>query len=172
MDDAIPVDRPEFILKRVFNAARDLVFKVWTQPQYVEQWWGVEGCTIIVCDLDVRTGGTFRIDMKTNNGTVYVNRGVYVDVIANERIVHRDVREPDVAPGTLPVGIHTTTFEDIDGKTLVTLTSRFETTDDRDLMVKFGVIHGIRQSLSRLEQLIGTLGPQTLSGTDIVSEKS
>ncbi len=160
-DDAIPAGKPEIILKRVFDAPRELVFKVWTEPQYVEQWWGVEGCTIVGCDLDVRAGGIFRIDMKTDEGTVYVNRGFYIEVIVNKRIVYRDVRESADSPGPLPVGLHTTTFENLEGTTLVTLTSRFDTIVARDLVVKSGVIHGIRQSLSRLERLIGSLGTTT-----------
>lgn len=160
--DQIPDNSPEIILKRVFDAPRELVFRLWTQPQYVAQWWGVDGCTIVTCDLDARPGGTFRIDMKTADGTTYVNRGVYLDVRANERIEYRDEREPGGAAGPIPAGVHVTTFEDVNGKTLVTLTSRFHSVADRDLMVRFGVIGGIRQSLDRLERLIAVHNSTTL----------
>lgn len=153
----IPIDRPEFVLERVFNAPRELVYKIWTDPLYVKQWWGVDGSTITLCELDVRPGGTFRIDMKASDGTVYVNRGVYVDVVADERIVTRDERDMREAPGNIPAGVHTVTFDDVDGKTRVTLTSRFEKMEDRDLMVRYGMVAGITQSLKRFEQLVTTI---------------
>jgi uncharacterized protein YndB with AHSA1/START domain len=150
----IPSDRPEFTLERTFNAPCQLVYKVWTDPQYVKQWWGVDGCTIVFCEMDVRPGGSFRIDMRTKDGTVYVNRGVYLDVVANERIVTRDEREAHTMPGNIPAGVHTVTFDDIEGKTLVRLTSRFENVEERDLMVQFGIVDGIQQSLERFERLV------------------
>ena len=155
----VPVDKPEFALKRVFNAPRAVVYKVWTEPEYVKQWWGVEGSTIVVCDMDVRPGGAFRIDMKSSDGTVYVNRGVYLDVVVNERIVYKDERDASALPGNLPVGTHTVTFQDLGAGTLVALISQFETLEDRNLMVRFGVIEGIGQSLERLEHLLTEKNP-------------
>ncbi|HVA28123.1 MAG TPA: SRPBCC domain-containing protein [Candidatus Baltobacteraceae bacterium] len=151
------MDKPELVLQRTFDAPRELVFKIWTDPAYVARWWGVEGCTIVTCELDVRPSGTFRIDMKTQDGNVYVNRGIYVDVRPNEYISYRDVRDPADLPGPIPSGFHSTTFEDAWGKTLVTLTSRFDSVADRDLMARLGVIGGITQSFDRLERLIQTL---------------
>lgn len=150
------IHKPEFTIKRVFNAPRDLVFRVWTQPQYVSQWWGVEGCTIVRCELDVRTGGSFTIHMRTADGTIYENRGTYTDVRVNESIEYRDERVAGAAPARIPCGRHVVTFQDADAKTLVTLISVFQTVQDRDLMVQFGVLEGIRQSLDRLERLLLT----------------
>ena len=154
INDVIAAGKPEFTLKRVFNAPRDLVYKIWTEPEYVKQWWGVDGSTIVVCELDVRPGGTFRIDMKAAGGTVYVNRGIYIDVVPNERIVSKDVRDGDVSTENIPAGTHTVTFADYGGATVVTLTSRFETIEERDLMVRFGMINGIKQSFERFERLV------------------
>jgi uncharacterized protein YndB with AHSA1/START domain len=153
-NDVIPSDKPEFTLQRVFHAPRELVYMIWTQPEYVKQWWGVDDCAIVVCELDVRPGGSFRIDMKTADGNVYVNRGVYIDVVPNERLVTKDERDEGVLPGNIPAGIHTVTFEDVDGDTVVTLTSRFAHIQDRDLLVSFGIVDGIRQSLNRFQQLV------------------
>lgn len=150
----IRADKPEFVLTRVFEAPREIVYRIWTDPQYVKQWWGVDGSTIVVCELDVRPGGTFRIDMKAADGTIYVNRGVYVEVVVNEHIVSKDVREDTALPGTIPAGLHTVTFQDHDEGTLVTLTSRFDTLEERDLMVRFGMMDGIGQSLDRFARLL------------------
>jgi uncharacterized protein YndB with AHSA1/START domain len=160
----IPGDKPEFTIRRVFDAPRELVFLVWTQPQYVSQWWGVDGCTIVRCEMDVRPGGSFTIDMRTADGTVYANRGTYEDVRVNERIEYRDERDAGAAPDPIPCGRHVVTFENADAKTIVTLTSVFQSVQDRDLMVRFGVVGGIRQSLDRLERLL-----QTTKQTDLHS---
>lgn len=151
---AVHPDRPEFVLERTFDAPLQLVYTIWTDPKYVQEWWGVEGSTIVVCELDVRPGGKFRIDMKASDGTVYVNRGTYLDVVVNERIVTKDDRDANVPPGNIPAGIHTVTFAGIERRTLVTLTSRFETIEDRDLMVRYGMLDGIRQSLAKFERLV------------------
>lgn len=156
LSDVVHADRPEFVLKRAFEAPRELVYRVWTDPKYVQQWWGVEGSTIVFCELDVRAGGKFRIDMKAADGTIYVNRGTYLEVVVNERIVTQDEREAHTTTGNIPAGTHTVTFTDVDDKTLVTLTSRFATIEDRDRMVRYGMVDGIRQSLTRFERIITT----------------
>ena len=90
----------EFTLSRVFDAPRDMMFRIWTDPQYVQLWWGLEGTTNPVCELDVRVGGSWRIDMRMANGTVYQNGGEYLEVVENERLVSTDI------PGAaLPGGI-------------------------------------------------------------------
>ena len=154
--DAIPSDKAEFTLQRIFDGPRALVYQIWTQPEYVKEWWGVDGATIVRCELDVRPGGTFRIDMKVAGGTVYENRGVYLDVVPNERIVSQDERDGN----GLPPGTHTVTFADFNGKTLVTLTSRFSTIEERDLLVRFGMVSGIKQSLQRFERLLAVAASQ------------
>lgn len=150
----VPNDSPEFVLRRMFDAPRELVYKVWTDPRFVKQWWGVNGSTIVCCKLDVRPGGTFRIDMKTSDGIVYVNRGVYDEVVVNYRIVTRDERDVSAASRGVPIGIHTVTFDDVAGGTLVTLRSRFADTEQRDVVVRLGMVDGIGQSLKRFEQLV------------------
>jgi uncharacterized protein YndB with AHSA1/START domain len=75
------------VLTRVFDAPRELVWKVWTDPKHVARWWGPHGFTNPVCELDVRPGGAIRIHMRGPDGTVYPMTGVYLEVIEPERIV-------------------------------------------------------------------------------------
>jgi uncharacterized protein YndB with AHSA1/START domain len=75
------------VITRVFDAPRDLVFQVWADPKHVEHWWGPRGFTNPVCELDVRPGGSIRIDMRGPDGTVYPMTGVYQEIIRPERIV-------------------------------------------------------------------------------------
>jgi uncharacterized protein YndB with AHSA1/START domain len=76
----------ELVLTRVFDAPRELVFKAWTDPQRVAQWWGPRCFTNPVCELDVRPAGAIRIHMRGPDGTVYPMTGVY-QVVEPERIV-------------------------------------------------------------------------------------
>jgi len=75
------------LLTRTFDAPRDLVFRMWTEPEHVARWWGPDGFTIPVCALDVRVGGAIRIDMRAPDGTVYPMTGVYQEVSAPKRLV-------------------------------------------------------------------------------------
>jgi uncharacterized protein YndB with AHSA1/START domain len=77
----------ELVLTRVFDAPRELVWKVWTDPKHVARWWGPHGFTNPVCELDVRPGGAIRIHMRGPDGTVYPMTGVYLEIVEPERIV-------------------------------------------------------------------------------------
>ncbi len=75
------------MLTRVLDAPRDVVFKAWTDPKCVAEWWGSNGFTNPVCELDLRPGGTIRIHMRGPHGTVYPMTGVYQEVVPPERLV-------------------------------------------------------------------------------------
>lgn len=148
-------DRPGFTITRVFDAPRELVYRMWTDPKYVARWWGVRGSTSIVHELEVRPGGRSHIEMRSASGVVYPNHGEYLEVVENERIVYIDVHPPAIlAEQKVPIGIHTITFESIGSQTKITLNSRFESVEQRDRILRFGVKDGIGESLDRLEQLL------------------
>ena len=77
----------ELALTRVFDAPRELVWKVWTDPKHVARWWGPRGFTNPVCELAVRPGGAIRIHMRGPDGTVHPMTGVYLEVVEPQRIV-------------------------------------------------------------------------------------
>lgn len=152
-------DVRSFTVSRLFAAPCDAVFRLWTDPACVREWWGIEGSTNPVCELDVRPGGTWRIDMRTAGGRVYRNQGVYLEVVENVRLVFTDV--PDT---TLPEwqdtppepSVHTVTFVESEGRTLVTLEVRFASKGDRDRLTRLGMPKGIAESFDRLERLLET----------------
>src|SRR5260370_16948722 len=80
-------EEQELVLTRVFDAPRELVFKVWTDPKHLALWWGPHGFTNPVCDLDLRPGGAIRIHMRGPDGTVYPTTGIYQEIVESERIV-------------------------------------------------------------------------------------
>ena len=148
----------EFELTRVFDAPRDLVFKVWTDPRYVTLWWGLEGTSVPRCEMDVRAGGSWRIDMRTPGGTTYPNSGLFLEVVENKRLVYTDVSDPESpAWKGAPPGerLNTVTFEKAGNGTRVTLRVQFKSSADRDFFFRTGFRDGLAQSLDRLARLLG-----------------
>lgn len=78
---------PEFVITRVFDAPRNLVWKAWTEAECLAQWWGPKGCKIRVVKLDVRPGGVFHYAMQFNTGRDMWGRFVYREIAAPERLV-------------------------------------------------------------------------------------
>jgi len=151
----------ELTLTRAFDAPRDLVFKVWTDPKYVALWWGVDEATNPRCELDVRPGGRWRIDICTASGVVYPNAGVFLDVVQNEQLVYSDI--PDAgspAWSGAPPGhfVSTVLFEDDElGGIMVSLSVRAESVADCVRLLRLGARDGIAQGLHRLESLLREL---------------
>ncbi|MGB9123853.1 MAG: SRPBCC domain-containing protein, partial [Candidatus Angelobacter sp.] len=73
------------VITRIFDAPPDVVFKAWTDPKQMAQWWGPKNFTNPVCELDVRPGGAWRIVMRAPDGMEYISAGVYSEVVKPER---------------------------------------------------------------------------------------
>jgi uncharacterized protein YndB with AHSA1/START domain len=144
-----PSDR-EIIMERVFDAPRERVFKAYTDPKAIPLWWGPRRYTTIVEKMDVRPGGTWRYISRGSDGAEFAFHGVYREIVRPKRIV--TTFEFEGTPGH--VVVDTATFEEHDGKTKVTVTSRFETVEDRDEMVKTGMEEGARESWDRLAEYL------------------
>ncbi len=83
------VDATErFVMTRVFDAPRELIWKAWTDPKYVMQWWGPKGFTAPVCKMDFRVGGKFLCCMRAPDGQDYWNGGEYFEIVVPEKIVY------------------------------------------------------------------------------------
>lgn len=149
-----------FAIERTFAAPVDLVFRLWTDPLCVAQWWGIRDCTIPYCALDVRVGGRWRIDMRTASGALYRNEGRYVDVVANRRLSYTD--EPDRElrewAGNPPgQSLHTVLFEADGARTHVCFEVTLASAADRERLLALGVRRGWMQSFDRLEREISRL---------------
>jgi uncharacterized protein YndB with AHSA1/START domain len=75
------------VLTRVLDAPREQVFRAWTDPNRVAQWWGPQGFVTTLCEMDIRPGGAYRFCMRSPAGTDHWKRGVYHEIVAPERIV-------------------------------------------------------------------------------------
>lgn len=80
-------NRKEVTITRIFDAPPELVFKAWTDPTLVAQWWGPKGFTNAVCEFNVLPGGSIRIDMRGPDGVVYPMKGIFHEIVKPERIV-------------------------------------------------------------------------------------
>lgn len=107
----------ELIVKRTFDAPVHLVFKAWSTPDLFKSWWvpASAGLTLLSCDMDIRTGGTYRLVFKhPASGEPMAFFGTYQEVTPNKRLVWSNEESPDGA-------VTTVTFEERDGKTFLTL---------------------------------------------------
>jgi uncharacterized protein YndB with AHSA1/START domain len=83
-----PVNETDrLVITRVFDAPRELVWKAWTDPKYVMQWWGPRGFTAPACKMDFRVGGKFLFCMRTPDGQEGWNAGEYHEIVPYEKIV-------------------------------------------------------------------------------------
>ncbi|BCH08717.1 activator of HSP90 ATPase [Mesorhizobium sp. 131-3-5] len=147
-----------FAIERIFNAPVERVFRLWTDPLLVAQWWGIRDCTIPLCVLDVRVGGCWRIDMLTASGALYRNQGSYLEVVENARLSYHDEPDPEIREWAgKPPGRsrHTVSFTPDGARTHVHFEVTLATAADRERLLALGMRGGWMQSFDRLELLIG-----------------
>jgi uncharacterized protein YndB with AHSA1/START domain len=118
---AHPAVERKLVLTRVFDAPRSLVYKAWTDPQQLAQWWGPTGFTNPVCELDLKPYGEIRIDMRGPDGTVYPMAGAFREIAEPERLVFTSAAL-DGNGKPMFENLNTVTFEEFEGsKTLLTI---------------------------------------------------
>jgi uncharacterized protein YndB with AHSA1/START domain len=147
-----PTER-EIRVERVFDAPRDRVFAVYTDPELIPEWWGPHDTTTVVDRMDVRAGGGWRFVVRSSDGTETGFRGTYREVTPPERIVQ--TFEWEGMPGH--VSVETATLEDLGDRTKVTTTSIFHTTEERDGMLASGMEGGMNETYARLDELLARL---------------
>jgi uncharacterized protein YndB with AHSA1/START domain len=144
----------EIAMTRVFSAPRRLVFDALTKPELVKQWLlGPEGWTMPICEIDLRVGGAYRYVWRHADGKEMGMGGVFREIVAPERIVHSERFEQPWYPGESLV---TNVLVEHGGKTTLTLTSRFDSRETRDGVLKSGMEKGVTVSYDRLEQLLAS----------------
>ena len=144
-----PKEEHELVVTRVFDAPRELVFKAWTDPKIVAQWWGPHRFTNPVCELDPRPGGAIRIHMHGPDGTVYPMTGVYQEVVEPERIVFTSAAL-DASGNAMFEVLTTVTFAEEGGKTKQILRTRVIKSTPEAARYLAGLEEDWTQSLERL----------------------
>ena len=149
---SLPSDT-EILITREFDAPRDLVFKAMTDPNLIPRWWGPRNQTTTVDKMDVRPGGRWRFVMGAPDRTTSGFRGEYREVVAPERIVQTFEWEPMAGH----ISVETATLTERDGRTLLTVRSKFSSKEERDGMVASGMEAGLRETHDRFSELLAEL---------------
>jgi uncharacterized protein YndB with AHSA1/START domain len=137
-------------MTRAFDAPRELVFKTCTDPNLIPQWWGPKEYTTIVDKMEVRKGGIWRFVHHGSDGSEHAFNGVYHECLPPERLVYTFEWEGMLGH----VSLETVRFEEHEGKTKMTVTSVFQTVEDRDGMLKSGMEKGTVETWNRLAELL------------------
>ncbi len=143
--------RRVLVIERVFEAPRSLVFKAWTDPEHLAQWWGPKGFTNPVCEMDVRPGGAIRIVMRAPDGAEYPMTGVFREIVKPERLVFTNIAV-DQKGNPLIDGLTTVTFAEHSDKTKLTLHTSAVGLVARAAAMLEGMEAGWTQSLERLAE--------------------
>jgi uncharacterized protein YndB with AHSA1/START domain len=150
---ALTVSTPserEIRLEREFDAPRERVFAVLTDPALISEWWGPRGTATEVDQMDVRPGGAWRYVVRNQDGSETAFRGTYREIVAPERIVQ--TFEWEGMPGH--VSVETAVLEDLGERTRLVSTSLFHTIEERDGMIASGMQGGAADTYNRLEELL------------------
>jgi uncharacterized protein YndB with AHSA1/START domain len=154
--DAQPAER-EIVLTRVFDAPRELVFRVWTEPAHLARWWGPREFTNPTCEMDLRPGGAYRIVMRSPDGREYPCQGVFQEVAGPERLVFTNNAVGE--DGSLVLeGLTTVLFAEDGGRTTLTLRTRAKAVVDFARAYLSGMEMGWTQSLEKLEEEVRRTG--------------
>ncbi|MDF2717061.1 MAG: activator of Hsp90 ATPase 1 family protein [Paenibacillus sp.] len=121
----------EFVITRVLNAPRELVFKVWTEARHLEHWWGPKGLSVSASKMDLQPGGIFHYIMRAPDGNEMWGRFTYREIAAPERIVFVNsfsdseggITRPPFSETWPSEILNTVTLSEADGKTTITLRS-------------------------------------------------
>ena len=144
----------EIRMTRLFNAPRRLVFEAMTKPEHVKQWWGRlgEGYSVPVCEIDLRPGGAWRFVNRHPKGEAAFH-GEYREITPPSRLVFTEIFEqfPDT------VSVVTAEFSEEAGKTRLTTTVRYPSSQVRDMVIASGMAKGAGTSYNRLEDLVAEL---------------
>ncbi len=147
----------EIVISRVFHAPRELVWRAWTEPDQVVNWWGPRGFTTTIRKHDFRVGGVWEHTMHGPDGANYPNKSVFKEIVPFERVSYSHGGGRENGPGASFVA--TWTFETVEeNKTRLTGRLLFATPADRDFVAKeFGAVEGGKQTLERAAEHLASV---------------
>lgn len=128
----------DLVLTRMMDAPPEKVFRAWTEPELLKQWFAPAPWTIARVETDVRAGGASLVVMGSPEGAEFPNRGVYLEVVKNQRLVFTDAYVQAWEPSEKPLMTVIMTCEEADGKTKYTARVRHWTEADREAHEKMG----------------------------------
>ncbi len=160
MSQPLPsVDDKTLVITRLLDAPRPLVWKMFSDPYHLAQWWGPKGFTNRVEKLDFRTGGSWLHVMIGPDGKEYPTDNVILEVTEPERIVYRNApADPKIFGDNPPPGFtKDLSFAEVGSKTQLTLVCTFDTVQHREAVARRGFVEGTNESFDKLEVHLTTL---------------
>ena len=156
----LPSDR-EICFTRFFERPHHVLFEAWTRPEHVRHWWGCDGSSLSVCEIDLRPGGAWRIVMRMPDGSDHPFRGVYCEIVPGERLVYTECY--DVPQIGSPEWLTTVTFDEVEGGTRLTHTILHSSREARDGHLQAGMEAGTIQTLRRLDEHAARMAEASVS---------
>ena len=148
-------DSVELVIERVFDAPREMVWRAWTEPEHIVQWWGPRGCTTRVEEFDFRPGGAWRYVMLTPDGSEMPQSGVFREIVARETIVTS--AEFGVGADLTQEVVLTWRFEDLEEKTKLAMRITHPSAEIRRQHEEMGVLMGWNSNFDSLDDYIPAL---------------
>ena len=145
----LPSDN-EIMIERMFNTTRELLFRAYTDPQLIPMWWGPGIFNIVVDQMDVTPGGSWRYIQRSPGGCDYAFKGKYQEIEAPAKLVY--TFEFEGQPGHLIT--ERILFYQLDEQAKLTATSCFQSLEDRDSVLMGGIREGACETMNRLAQLV------------------
>lgn len=142
----------ELVVTRTFDAPPSIVFRAWSQPELFRRWWmpkSVSGVSLVSCEMDVRTGGKYRLEFAFGGSDTMAFYGKYLEVVPDERIVWTNDEGEEGA-------ITTVTFEEQGGKTLLTFHEAYPSEAALEEALQ-GSAAGLPEQLDQLDALLASI---------------
>ena len=143
----------ELVVTRTFDAPPDTVYRAWSEPELFGRWWvprSAPGVSLVSCDMDVRTGGAYRLEFGAGGSDTMAFHGKYLEVVPNERIVWTNDEGEEGA-------VTTVTFEDRGGKTLLTFREAYPSKEALEEALQ-GSAAALPEQLEQLDDLLSGTG--------------
>jgi uncharacterized protein YndB with AHSA1/START domain len=161
----LPTDR-QILITREFDAPKELVYRAWTTPELIKKWWSGERGTTTAAEVDLRAGGRWRYVHHDHDGFEVAFHGEFREIVTAERIVFTEVYEGASQPvegDTYPPGeeegtVNTATFEEVDGRTTLSLLVDCPSKEIRDAIMESGMETGMQEGWTKLEEVARSLG--------------
>jgi uncharacterized protein YndB with AHSA1/START domain len=145
----------ELMITRIIDAPREKLFRAWTDPELMKQWFAPKPWTTPFAQTDVRPGGSSLVIMRGPDGNEFPCPGVYLEVVPNERLVSTDAYTAAWVPSQKPFMTLILTFEDAGGgKTKYTARALHWNAEDRKQHEDMGFYPGWNQCTDQLEELV------------------
>lgn len=147
----------ELVLTRLIDAPREKLFRCWTEPALMKQWFAPAPHTTPIAEVDLRVGGANRVVMKSPEGQEFACPGTYLEIVPNQKLVFTDAYTGNWMPSGKPFMTAIITFEEEAGKTRYTARVRHWSKEDYDTHVKMGFHEGWGKCADQLAALAKTI---------------